>query len=67
MVFTFITLLNFCVFFYIFKKTRFVRHVASMGQRRGASRVMVGKPFEVSRILGIPRRRWEDNIKKFLK
>jgi hypothetical protein len=26
--------------------------------RRGASRVLVGKPFQVSRILGMPRRRW---------
>jgi hypothetical protein len=37
-----------------------------MGQRRGAGRVMVGKSFQVSRILGIPRRRCEENIKKFL-
>jgi len=33
-----------------------------MGQRRGAYRVLVGKP-EGKRSLGRPRRRWEDNIK----
>jgi hypothetical protein len=33
-----------------------------MGNRRGISRVLVGKP-EGKRPLGTPRRRWEDNIK----
>jgi hypothetical protein len=33
-----------------------------MGDRRGACRVLVGKP-EGKRTLGRPRRRWEDNIK----
>jgi hypothetical protein len=33
-----------------------------MGERRGVYRVLVGKP-EGKRLLGIPRRRWEDNIK----
>ena len=33
-----------------------------MGERRGAYRVLVGKP-EGKRSLGRPRRRWEDNIK----
>jgi hypothetical protein len=37
-------------------------HVARMGERRGAYRVLVGKP-EGKRPLGRPRRRWEDNIK----
>jgi hypothetical protein len=32
------------------------------GESRGAYRVIVGKP-EVRRPLGIPRRRWEYNIK----
>ena len=41
---------------------RWARHVARMGQRRGAYRVLVGKP-EGKRSLGRPRRRWEDNIK----
>ena len=33
-----------------------------MGERRGAYRVLVGKP-EGKRPLGRSRRRWEDNIK----
>jgi hypothetical protein len=33
-----------------------------MGERRGAYRVLVGKP-EGRRPLGRPRSRWEDNIK----
>jgi len=33
-----------------------------MGERRGAYRVLVGKP-EGNRPLGRPRHRWEDNIK----
>jgi hypothetical protein len=33
-----------------------------MGEARGLYRVFVGKP-EGKRPLGIPRRRWEDNIK----
>ena len=41
---------------------RWARHVARMGKGRGAYRVLVGKP-EGKRVLGRPRRRWEDNIK----
>jgi hypothetical protein len=37
-------------------------HVARMGARRGAYRVLVGKP-EGRKPLGRPSRRWEDNIK----
>ena len=33
-----------------------------MGERRDVHRVLVGKP-EGKRPLGIPRHRWEDNIK----
>jgi len=33
-----------------------------MGDRRDIYRILVGKP-EGKRPLGIPRRRWEDNIK----
>jgi hypothetical protein len=33
-----------------------------MGERRGAYRILVVKP-EGKRLLGRPRRRWEDNIK----
>ena len=32
-----------------------------MGVRKGACRILVGKPEE-KRPLGRPRRRWEDNI-----
>jgi hypothetical protein len=37
-----------------------------MGERRGAYRALVGKP-EGMRPLGRPRRRWEDNIKMYLR
>ena len=37
-------------------------HVALTGERRGVYRVLVEKP-EGRRLLGRPRRRWEDNIK----
>jgi hypothetical protein len=37
-------------------------HVARMGGDRGVHRVLVGKP-EGKKLLGRPRRRWEDNIK----
>ena len=33
-----------------------------MGESRGVCRVLVGKPEE-KKPLGIPRRRWEDNIR----
>ena len=36
--------------------------MARMGEGRGVHRVLVGKP-EGKRLLGRPRRRWEDNIK----
>jgi len=36
-----------------------------MGERRGIYRSLVGKPEE-KRLLGRPRHRWEDNIKKDL-
>ena len=36
--------------------------MARMGKKRGAYRVLVGKP-QGKRSLGRPRRRWEDNIK----
>jgi len=37
-------------------------HVARIGERRGAYRVLVGKP-EGKRPFGRTRSRWEDNIK----
>jgi hypothetical protein len=39
-----------------------VGHVARVGERRSAYRVLVGKP-ERRRSLGRPKRRWEDDIK----
>jgi hypothetical protein len=41
---------------------RWAGHLARKGEERGVHRVLVGKPEE-KRLLGRPRRRWEDNIK----
>ena len=41
---------------------RWAGHVERMGEGEGIYRVLVGKP-EGKRPLGIPRRRWEDDIK----
>jgi hypothetical protein len=41
---------------------RLAGHVACMGEKRGAYRILVGRP-EGRRPLGRPRHRWEDNIK----
>ena len=43
------------------RKMRWTVHVASMGDRRGIYRVLVGKP-EGKRPFGRPRFRWEDKI-----
>jgi hypothetical protein len=40
---------------------RWARHVARIGEKRNAYRLLVGKP-EGRRPLGRPRRRWLDNI-----
>jgi hypothetical protein len=48
------------------RRMRWAGHVACMGERRGAYRVLVGKP-EGRRPLGRPMRRWEDNIKMDLR
>jgi hypothetical protein len=37
-------------------------HVARMGAKRNAYRILVGKP-DVKRPLGRPRRRWVNNVK----
>jgi hypothetical protein len=42
------------------------RHVACMGKKRGAYKLLEGKPERKSK-LGRPRRRWKDNIKMDLK
>ena len=44
------------------RRMRWADHVACMGERRGAYRVLVGKSEE-KRPLGRPRCRWENNIK----
>jgi hypothetical protein len=43
-------------------RMRWAGHVARMGEKSGAYRVLVGRP-EGRRPLGRPRRRWEYNIK----
>jgi hypothetical protein len=47
------------------RRTRWVEHVAGMGEGIGVHRVLVGQP-EGRRPLGRPRRRWEDTIKRNL-
>jgi hypothetical protein len=44
------------------RRMRWARHVARMGEGRGAYRVLVGTP-KGKRPLERSRRRWEDNIK----
>ena len=41
---------------------RWVGHVARVGERRGAYRVLVGNP-EVNTPFRRPRHRWEDNLR----
>jgi len=47
------------------RKKRLAGHVARMGESRGVYMVLVGKP-EGKRLLGRPRRRWEDNINMYV-
>ena len=44
------------------RRMRWAGRVASMGERKGVYRVLVGKPGG-KRPLGMCRHRWEDNIK----
>ena len=44
------------------ERMRWTGHVVRIGSRRGVCKVLVGKP-DGKRPLGLPRRRWEDNIK----
>jgi hypothetical protein len=44
------------------RRMRWTGHVARMGEKRNAYRILVGKP-QRKRPLGRPRRRWDDNIK----
>jgi hypothetical protein len=48
------------------RRMRWAVHVARMGEKRNAYRILVGNP-EGKRPLGRPRRRWEDNIKMDLR
>jgi hypothetical protein len=44
------------------RRMRWASHVARMGEKRNAYRLLVGKP-EGKRPLGRPRRRWVDNTR----
>jgi hypothetical protein len=44
------------------RRMRWADHVARMGEKRNAYRLLVGKP-EGKRPLGRPRHRWLDNIR----
>jgi hypothetical protein len=44
------------------RRMRWAEHIARMGEGRVAYRILVERP-EGRRLLGRPRRRWEDNIK----
>ena len=48
------------------RRLGWARHVARMGERRGAHGVLVGKP-DGRRLRGRPRRKWEDDIKMDLR
>jgi hypothetical protein len=48
------------------RRMRWEGHVARMGEKRNAYRILVEKP-ERKRPLGRPRRRWVDNIKMDLR
>jgi hypothetical protein len=47
-------------------RMKWAGHVARMGEKKNAYRILVGKP-EGKRPLGKPRRRWVDNIKMDLR
>jgi hypothetical protein len=46
------------------RRMRWAGHVARMGGKRNAYRILVGKP-EGKRLLGRPRRRWVSNISHY--
>jgi hypothetical protein len=48
------------------RRMRSAGHVLRMGEKRNVYKVMVGKS-EGKSPLGRPRRRWEDNIKMYLR
>jgi hypothetical protein len=47
------------------RRVKWAGHIARMGEKRDAYRILVGRP-EGRRPLGRPRHRWEDNITKNL-
>jgi hypothetical protein len=47
------------------RRMRWAGHVARMGAKRNAYRLLLGKP-EGKRPLGRPRHRWVDNIRMYL-
>jgi hypothetical protein len=60
----------YCIYLFIIRviksrRMRWAGHVERMGERKGAYRILVGRP-EGRRPLGRSRHRWEDNIKKDL-
>jgi hypothetical protein len=48
------------------KRMRWAGHVARMGEKRKAHRILMGNP-KGKRLLGRPRRKWEDNIRTDLR
>jgi hypothetical protein len=48
------------------RRMRWAGHVARIGEERKVNKVLVGKP-ERKRLLGRPRRRWEDGIRMDLR
>jgi hypothetical protein len=55
----------FCGYILKLRRMRWAWHVARMGEKRNAYRLLVGKP-EGKRPLGRARRRWVDNIEMHL-
>jgi hypothetical protein len=53
---------SFYLFVYLSRRMKWAGHVARMGEKRNAYRLLVGKPMGKSP-LGRPRRRWVDNIR----
>ena len=48
------------------RRLRWAGHVARMGEERSVNRIFVGKP-DGKRPVGMPRRRWRDNVEMDLK
>ena len=49
-----------------FRRFRWAGHIARMEEGRGTFKMLTGEPTG-KRLLGRPRRRWEDNIRTSLK